>query len=168
VSARQLLGKAFAKQEQWRQAIEQYRLVLTMNPSYVQRIGTEVLLGDALFGAGNFSEAIEHYGEYLKARPNDGAALKARPNDGAALTHLANVLVATDRLDDAIGAFRRAVDSEPNNSDWQRNLAKALFDRGDIDGALEHAARAVALRPEDPVAHDLLGRALAARTSRGR
>ncbi len=50
---------------------------------------------------------------------------------------------------------------EPTDSSGQRNLANALFDTGDPNGAVAHAEIAVRLRPDDPGAHDVLGRALA-------
>ena len=43
----------------------------------------------------------------------------------------------------------------------ERNLANALLDNRDFSGAALHAQRAMALRPDDPVVHDLLGLALA-------
>ncbi len=60
VSARQLLGRAFAKQQRWPEAVEQHRMVLRMNPSSVQRIETEGLLAEADLGAQSFAEAAVH------------------------------------------------------------------------------------------------------------
>ena len=57
--------------------------------------------------------------------------------------------------------FRRAVDADPANGRTRRNLANALFDHREVDEAAEHAALAVSLRPDDPLAIDLLGRTLA-------
>jgi len=151
VVARQLLGRAFAKQQRWQEAIEQYRMVLAMNPSSAQWIETQGLLGLACFGAQRFGEAVVHLAEYVKAGPPDAVAL----------TDLAVSLVATSRLDDALGVFRRAVDVNPRDGGLQLNLANALFDHHDADEAAAHAERAVALRPGDPAAHDVLGRALA-------
>jgi len=58
--------------------------------------------------------------------------------------------------------FAAPAEVDPNNGDSQRNLANALFDHDLVDDAAVHAARAVALQPNDPGAHDVLGRTLAA------
>ena len=42
VSARELLGRAFARQERWQEAVQQYRQVLKMNPSAEQVIETHL------------------------------------------------------------------------------------------------------------------------------
>jgi Flp pilus assembly protein TadD len=69
-------------------------------------------------------------------------------------------LIAANRLDDAVGAFRRAVDVNSNDAWGQRNLAIALLNHRDIEEAAVHAQRAVDLQPDDPAAHDVLGRVL--------
>jgi tetratricopeptide (TPR) repeat protein len=53
------------------------------------------------------------------------------------------------------------VDIEPGNANAHRNLATALFDERDIDGATSQAEQALRLNPDDSTTHDLLGRALA-------
>jgi hypothetical protein len=52
VSARQLLGRALARQKRWPEAIAQYQQALTMNPSERTRIDTQLLLGEALYTSG--------------------------------------------------------------------------------------------------------------------
>jgi tetratricopeptide (TPR) repeat protein len=66
------------------------------------------------------------------------------------------------RMPDAAAMFQRAVDADPRNADARRNLANALFELRAADQAIGHAKAAVELRPEDPGAHNVLGRCLAA------
>ncbi len=87
--------------------------------------------------------------------------MKSHPNDVGELNNLGIALIGADRLDEALGVFRRAVDLHPNDARGHRNYANALYDHHDIDEAAAHARRAVDLRPGDPAAHDLLGRILA-------
>jgi tetratricopeptide (TPR) repeat protein len=148
VSARQLLGRALARQNRWAEAIEEYRRALTMNPSSEMRIATQASLGEALYRVERFGEAAAVYSEYVKARPDDVNALN----------FLGISLLALDRQDEAIGVFTRAITVDPENGATHRNLANALFDRGDVDGAARHAAEATRLRIDDPAAWDLLGR----------
>ena len=56
--------------------------------------------------------------------------------------------------------FQRAADIDPASGGLQRNLATALYDTHDLDGAVAHARQAIVLRPGDAQAYDLLGRAL--------
>jgi tetratricopeptide (TPR) repeat protein len=121
----------------WPQAIEQYRLVLSMNPTRAQRLDTQALLGMALVRTERYEEAVSLYRAYLGERPADIDAL----------SHLGIALLATNNLDEGLRAFRRAVDLDPDNGDMRRNLAAALFDRREIDEAAVHAERAVALAP---------------------
>jgi tetratricopeptide (TPR) repeat protein len=148
ISARDLMGQAFARQRQWSQAARQYRTLLSMRPASVEYQGH---LAESLFQDQAFQEAVVEYTKYLQLRPRDVPAL----------TNLGIALAALDRGDEAITAFRRVVEIDARSGDAQKNLANALFDRRDTDGALEHARRAVALMPDDPGARDVLGRTLA-------
>ena len=151
VPARQGLGQAYAHEQRWREAIEQYRMVLRMNPTIAQQASTRAWLGDALSAQQHFAEAAVEYQAYLRLRPNDTGVL----------THLGIVLMATDKLDDALVIFRRAVEIEPKNGQLQRNLATALLDHNDVTEAVDYARRAIQLSPGDPSLHNLLGRAFA-------
>jgi tetratricopeptide (TPR) repeat protein len=146
VSARTTIGIALARQQRWQEAAEQYQLALTINPNHLDAING---LAEALLRQGAFDEAAARYRDYLKSRPNDAGALS---NFGVAL-------VGSGHLDDAIAAFRQAASLDPGQG--ERHLANALFDKGDMEQALVHARQAVAARPDDPWAHDVLGRALA-------
>jgi tetratricopeptide (TPR) repeat protein len=152
VTARQLLGRAFAAKGQWRESIEPYRLVLRMNPTTSQRVETEGLLGEALFRTEQYGEAAEVYRRYLTAKPDDVIALT---NHGVAL-------VTLGRLPEATAAFQHIVDTSPDNWEGRRNLAAALSDAGDSARALPHAEKAAALRPDDAATHLLLAEVLAA------
>ena len=145
------LDLAFARQERWREAVQQYRQVLKMNPSAEQVIETHLVLANALYTMKSYDEASNHYRQFVQARPDHVGAL----------SRLGITLMATGQIPDAISAFRRAAEINPQDGAVQQNLANALFDARNVDAAAEPARRAVALRPDDPVAHDLLGQILA-------
>ncbi len=148
LSAWETMGRAFADQGRWPEAIEQFRRVLALTPDNRDVHGR---LADALFASGTFDEAASHYRAYLMVHPDDRGALS---NFGIAL-------VATGRIDEAIGVFKRRIDTAPDDASAHRNLATVLFDRQDVDGAAFEAQQVVHLTPSDPIARDLLGRALA-------
>jgi tetratricopeptide (TPR) repeat protein len=151
LTARQVLGHALAKQQRWSEAIEQYRLLLTMPLPSAQRAEVQGLLAEGLFGQHAFEAAIPQYRAYLDSHPRDVSAL----------TNLAIALNLSGRLEEALVVFRRTVEIDPHNGGAQHNLASALFDHHEVDDAVVHASQFVALQPADPAAHDLLGRFLA-------
>ena len=148
VSARATLGRAFAMQKQWPQAIDEFRRVLMMAPSNVEAQG---FLGDALFAQRSFDEAAVHYREFLRHRPDETGVL----------TNLGIALAAAGKFADAVAVFRRVVEVQPRSPDAHRNLANALLDAEAFDEAAAQAEQAVSLSPNDSVARELFGVALA-------
>jgi Flp pilus assembly protein TadD len=144
--SRRTIGKARALQGRWAEASEQFRLTLALAPREPE---TMTLLAEALVKQKLFDEAVAAYREYLALRPNDAVALT---NFGFALLNI-------DKLDEAVVMFRRAAELKPAIAEL--NLANALFDSGKMDEALVHARKAVSVTPNDPGAHDVLGRTLA-------
>ena len=149
VPARAFMGQAYGKQGRWADAAEQYRLVLTMQPSNVD---AQNLLAEALFSQGKFDEAIARYRQYLELRPNDWQAL----------TNAGIALIGSGKLDEAIVLFRRAAEINPMHGQTQRNLANALYDHGDLAQARASFERALQVDPADTEARDGLRRILQA------
>ena len=125
VPARTMIGRAFMLQKRWPQAEEQLRLVLSMTASG-DRAHTTALgfLADSLFADQDFTAARPAYESYLQARPDDAGAV----------TNLAVSLSALGQLDQAVSAFRRAVDLNPRDEQARRNLAIALQDQAHAAG----------------------------------
>ena len=70
------------------------------------------------------------------------------------------VLLAQNRLDEAVAEFRQASYLQPDSAETHRALTVALFDQGDLDGAIAEYRQAIRLGPEDAGAHVDLGLAL--------
>jgi Flp pilus assembly protein TadD len=60
---------------------------------------------------------------------------------------------ASDRIDEAIDCYRRAVEADPKLSIAWNGLSKTLQRKGDLDGAVEAALKIVELEPNDPLSH---------------
>ena len=99
-------------------------------------------------------------------RPAHRAALPTNATAAGLWTSLGIALAATGRLDEAVRSFREAAAIEPLSANAHRNLANALLDAHDIDGAVEHAREAVRLNPRDPVSQEILTDALRAKPGR--
>ena len=143
--ARLLIGRALAEQQRWTEAAGQFEQSLAMAPSETE---TRKLLAIVLFRARSYDLAIPHFEAYLQSRPTDVDALNT----------LAISYVAAGKGAAAAEMLRRAVEVDPANGLTRRNLANALYDAGHLADAAVHAHEAVRLRPNDPDAHDLLGR----------
>jgi tetratricopeptide (TPR) repeat protein len=148
VAARAAMARALAMQNKWPQAAEQAQAVLTVAPNNAE---AHFLLANALFQQQRYEEAGGHYRDYLRARPDDVNALI---NGGV-------TMIATGRLDDAIGLFRHAVAVDPRSPRIRQVLALALLDRGDFEGAAIEAREGLGLSANDPAMRNLLGQALA-------
>jgi len=75
-------------------------------------------------------------------------ALALEPDNPKVLTGFAgSVLVPTGRLDEAIAALQKALQSDPLNSGYWRSLALAQWARGECPAAIENADRSLNLSP---------------------
>ena len=76
---------------------------------------------------------------------------EARPHYKEGFRHFGE-----QRWDEAIAAYRRAVEIDPNLAIAWNGLAMALHRKGDLDGAIEAGRRLVALEPDEPLGHTSL------------
>jgi tetratricopeptide (TPR) repeat protein len=113
--------------------------------------------------------AFESAGELLKAQFDAAkAALAANDLPGAesqfnetiitGLRQLANLSVSEQKYDLAVGYLREAQKLKPDEFQIQLALAVALFRSGDEKQASDVINSALASRPNDPEAHNLMGR----------
>jgi Flp pilus assembly protein TadD len=147
VSARETMGRLLLRQGKSAEAEEQFRELVRMRPADANAHG---LLADALFKEGKFEEAIPHYQQILKAKPNFVDVI----------TNLGISSIAIGRVEEAIAYFRQAAEIDHSGA-TERNLARALLQKQAYQEAVLHAQSAVSLTPDDAVAHDELGAALA-------
>ena len=74
--------------------------------------------------------------------------------------NIGNALRDARKLDDAVAAYRRAVELKPDYADAHNNLGNALRETGDPTAALTSCARAIELKPGYAEAYNNLGNAL--------
>jgi tetratricopeptide (TPR) repeat protein len=137
------LGQIHYRRKEYRQAAEWLARVGPENFHYRQ---AEFLLGLSLYQSGDFAGAQKAFQIILATVPltevvNDLGAAESRKN-----------------LPQAIDDFRRAVDADPNDTDYRFNLGYALWKKGDFAAAAEHFRAILAHNVEDPWATLLAAR----------
>ena len=84
--------------------------------------------------------------------------LAADPSNPNALNYLGYLLTARDdRLDEAIGLVRRAVDADPQNGAYLDSLGWAYYRKGDLDQSEKYLADAAVRLPMNSEIQDHLG-----------
>jgi tetratricopeptide (TPR) repeat protein len=94
--------------------------------------------------------ALERQGDYDAALTSYRLALRDRPNDTKILQNMAIAFTKTNRPEEAIRAYKSALEFAPQLSGAHYGLAFLLLKRGDRDGAAEHLAAFLAKPPSGP------------------
>lgn len=128
-------------------AERQARKALALNPKSVEALRC---LGLALFGCGQYDEAIRYLSE----------AAKVKPSAGEIQVDLGTVFIAKDMLEEGVRYLRKALELNPNSAEAYFNLGVAAFLRGDKQEAMKCWSRTVEIKPDDYAAHYNLALAL--------
>lgn len=96
------------------------------------------------------SEALvlERQGDYDAALTSYRLALRDKPNDLKVLQNMAIAFSRIGRVEEAVRAYRRALEIEPGLAGAHYGLAFLLLKRGDTDGATEHLQAFLSRPPE--------------------
>jgi len=117
------LGGWYFGQNQFAEAIEQYKKATELNPSYASAFN---LLGYAYRQNVNYPEAEKAFQRYVDLIPKD-----PNPYDS-----YAELLLKMGRFDDAIAQYRKALEIDPNFLNAHQGIAMALLYQGKPDQAL--------------------------------
>jgi serine/threonine-protein kinase len=165
------LGGALSAKGRPDDAVREHRRALELNPKYAK---AHYGLANALRDKGRLDDAIQKFRTAIALDPkgawahnNLGAALAAKAGvggEGGALdgshNNLGNALRDKGLLDEAIEAYRRAIDLDPKDAWAHTNLGIALRAQGLLDDAIAEHRQAIALDPKLARAHYNLGNAL--------
>ncbi|HEX4681419.1 MAG TPA: tetratricopeptide repeat protein [Gemmatimonadaceae bacterium] len=91
--------------------------------------------------------ALERQGDYDAALTSYRLALRDRPNDTKILQNMAIAFTRTNRPEEAIRAYKQALELAPQLSGAHYGLAFLLLKRGEREGALEHLEAFLAKPP---------------------
>lgn len=96
--------------------------------------------------------ALERQGDYDAALTSYRLALRDRPNDTKILQNMAIAFTKTNRPEEAIRAYKNALDVAPDLSGAHYGLAFLLMKRGDRPGAERHLEAFLTRPPSGPEA----------------
>ena len=155
-------------QTQPEEAVLMFRQALQHYPEDTQ---TYINLGSTLSTLGRNEEALAVLQRAIPLQPADfeaePAPRRARFYASGIHYNIGNTLLELERPQEAEQAFRRALEIDPDNTRVQHALAsrlqpeaKARFDAGDYNGALELFRRIVEIDPSTAESHANLGSVL--------
>jgi len=121
----------------WDQAIEAYRRVVTIDPTYAAAWNNLGLL-------------LHRIGQYAEARAAYESALKHDPHCCESAYNLGSLDEDEGRTEDAVAHYRHALDLSPDYADAHFNLAAVLARAGRPVDAVAHWQRYLALDAESP------------------
>ncbi len=131
-----LLACYYQERGRHKEAIEEFRKVLFIDPNYTKAYNGMGVSYDLL---GNFSNAIEFYKQ----------ALKINPDMDYVHNNLGYSYLLQGNFDEAIAAFRNAIDLNGQNTRFHNNLGLAYGEKGQYDLALAEFK----LASDEPKAH---------------
>ena len=148
LTLREALHQAMQAQQsgQLGQALSLYEQILLQAPD---QIGVKHLLASAYQQAGRYQEAQRLYEEVIAA--GDPQHITDAWNNLGTLFH------QTQTYDQAITAFRQALDRDPQWDTAWCNLGLALKELGDLPEAERCLTQALTINADNPQAHYLLG-----------
>jgi len=143
------LGAALAKTGKTKEAIEQLNAAEKINPQFAD---THYQLALQLRKQGDVTRSKQEMQVFqgLKNRVDEETSAGNLNNEG-------NRLLGEGKAREAAEAYRKAVQLDPNNSQWQYNLSLALAKLGDKEDEKEALEKALQLDPNMGTAHNDLG-----------
>lgn len=104
------------------------------------------------------AQVLEARGDYSGAEESLRQLLKRDPDDATALNYLGYMFAERgDRLEEAVGLVRRALELEPGNPAFLDSLGWAYFQQGNVDLADAPLTEAAGKMPGNSVIQDHLG-----------
>jgi tetratricopeptide (TPR) repeat protein len=141
-----LLGKAYAQQKDYPNAINEISTALRLDPR----------LPEAHFYAGL---VYLHQNDFEAGAREFRAELAIRPNDAHSMYHLGYSLLSQGQIPESVGFLRQAVKAMPEYEMAYFQLGRALLQQEDTIGAIENLEAAKKLSPDHDAVYFQLSQA---------
>jgi tetratricopeptide (TPR) repeat protein len=156
--ARFNLGITLFNLKDYEGAVRELDLLAREHPMREEIPRARRAIGNAYALQRRWPEALAQYRLVLSMVPSDRTTRRLLVDT---LVNQGTELSRAGRFADASTAFRQASELDPSNAIARHNLAMALYDAGDLAGALAEARRTIAANGGDAASYTLIGRALA-------
>ena len=143
------LGSALAKAGNTKQAIEQLLASEKLNPAFAD---THYQLALQLRKQGETARSKQEIQLFQKLKNRI-----TEETEAGNLNNEANRLLQDGKAQEAADAYRKAVQLDPDNAQWQYNLSLALARLGDREGQKTALKRALEIDPNVAATHNDLG-----------
>lgn len=134
------LGVVYSKQKKWKEALRNFKKALE-NKLYSTRYLPYLNMGDVYMSQGEYTKAVEAYGESKRYEKIDFIIIK-----------LGEALLESGKTKDAIKEFQEATTMSPSNPLARYRLAIAYLKDGNKGGAIVEFRKAAALAPGSEIA----------------
>jgi uncharacterized protein (TIGR02466 family) len=139
------LGRLLQQGGRWGEAVTHYEHAANLFPNHPQIVAT---LGQLYQRANRFADAEVQYRRAIEHQPI-----------AAFHVQLGMVLLRQERVDEAVTAFEKAIELNPNLAAAYGNLGNAEQKRGNMEAAAAAYERACALNPKDTISYVSFGMA---------
>jgi tetratricopeptide (TPR) repeat protein len=143
------LGSALAKTGNTKQAIEQLLAAEKLNPAFAD---THYQLAQQLRKQGETAGSKQEIQLFQKLKNQ-----VTEETEAGNLNNEGNRLLQEGKAQEAADAYRKAVQLDPDNAQWQYNLSLALARLGDREGQKTALKRALEIDPNAAATHNDLG-----------
>jgi tetratricopeptide (TPR) repeat protein len=137
------LARILRTVERNEEALELFKRYQAMVPGDYQALAH---IGSCLSAMGRLNEAESYFRQALKGL-----------DDPVTHFNMALLLALTDRLDEAVSEYQKALERDPRHSDARINLAAALARQGKLDGAARELKVLLEYDPENAGARTNFG-----------
>jgi tetratricopeptide (TPR) repeat protein len=153
------LSFTWAKQSQFERAARHFSKALAINPLFAR---DNDFLGRELIEQRRWNDARAHYEELMRIFPEHATV---RANLAGVHASESRELIRQGRPADAVAPMRLAVEFQPNDAEFHRDLGLALAASGELEQAIQALQAALRINPDDSLAQEILR---TARQQRGR
>ncbi len=137
-------GVEYYRQREFAKAIQSYKKVIELNPSYFEAYN-------------NLGIIYQDLGDYDKASELYNKAIKVNPQYEKAYNNLGILYLITNRYDEALTAFQNALRINPNNVESNINLGTLYRRKNQFDKSIEYYKKALDINPFHGETHYNLG-----------
>jgi tetratricopeptide (TPR) repeat protein len=153
--------------KQWQEAVPPLQQLIAADPNRYEFYQS---LGEAQFNLGQFEDSVQTFEKGIQVANNTAVdpknpatdPVKKKTRIAAMYTNEGNALLKLKKSNEAVAAFTKAAEMDPNPSVAYFNLCATQYNAGQVEGALAACDKAIAADPNRADAYFIKGSLLIA------